>query len=84
MTPVEIVGKFTKPFALAIRLFANMTAGHVVLLALIGLIFTFKSYIVAPAPLAMAVAISETEAIVRPMPVIISTDLRVSSWIPPI
>ena len=37
MTPVEIIGKFTKPFALAIRLFANMTAGHVVLLALIGL-----------------------------------------------
>ncbi len=64
MTPVEIVGKFTKPFALAIRLFANMTAGHVVLLALIGLIFTFKSYIVAPAPLAMAVAISLLEIFV--------------------
>ena len=29
MTPVEIIGKFTKPFALAIRLFANMTAGHI-------------------------------------------------------
>jgi F-type H+-transporting ATPase subunit a len=38
MTPVEIVGKLTKPFALAIRLFANMTAGHVILLAFIGLI----------------------------------------------
>ena len=64
MTPVEIVGKFTKPFALAIRLFANMTAGHVVLLALIGLIFTFQSYIIAPAPLAMAVAISMLELFV--------------------
>ena len=64
MTPVEIVGKITKPFALAIRLFANMIAGHVVLLALIGLIFTFKSYIVAPAPLAMAVAISLLEIFV--------------------
>src|SRR6185437_12997564 len=64
MTPVEIVGKITKPFALAIRLFANMTAGHVVLLALIGLIFTFKSYIVAPAPIAMAVAISLLEIFV--------------------
>lgn len=64
MTPVEIVGKFTKPFALAIRLFANMTAGHVVLLALIGLIFTFQSYIIAPAPLAMAVAISLLEIFV--------------------
>ena len=64
MTPVEIVGKFTKPFALAIRLFANMTAGHVVLLALIGLIFTFQSYIIAPAPLAMAVGISLLELFV--------------------
>src|SRR6266699_4527370 len=35
LTPIEIFGKFTKPIALAIRLFANMVAGHVVLLALI-------------------------------------------------
>ena len=44
MTPVEILGKFTKPFALAMRLFANMTAGHVVVLAFIGLIFAFESW----------------------------------------
>ncbi len=64
MTPVEIAGKFTKPFALAIRLFANMTAGHVVLLALIGLIFTFGSYWVAPAPFLMALAIMLLEIFV--------------------
>jgi F-type H+-transporting ATPase subunit a len=64
MTPVEIIGKFTKPFALAIRLFANMTAGHVVVLALIGLIFTFGSYFVAPAPFMMAVAIMLLEIFV--------------------
>jgi F-type H+-transporting ATPase subunit a len=64
MTPVEIIGKFTKPFALAIRLFANMTAGHVVLLALISLIFTFGSWFVAPAPVAMGVAISMLEIFV--------------------
>jgi F-type H+-transporting ATPase subunit a len=64
MTPVEIIGKFTKPFALAIRLFANMTAGHVVLLALISLIFTFGSWIVLPAPLLMGVAISMLELFV--------------------
>ena len=64
MTPVEIIGKFTKPFALAIRLFANMTAGHVVVLALIGLIFTFGSYFIAPAPFAMAVAIMILELFV--------------------
>lgn len=42
MVPIEIMGIFTKPFALAIRLFANMTAGHVALLALVGIIFYFK------------------------------------------
>ncbi len=39
MMPVEIVGMFTKPFALTVRLFANIAAGHLMLLALIGLIF---------------------------------------------
>ncbi len=43
MIPVEILGLFTKPFALCVRLFANMTAGHLVLLSLIGLIFTFTN-----------------------------------------
>ena len=64
MTPIEIIGKFTKPFALAIRLFANMTAGHVVLLALISLIFTFGSYWVVLPPLLMGVAISMLELFV--------------------
>jgi F-type H+-transporting ATPase subunit a len=41
-----------------------MTAGHVVLLALIGLIFTFKSYFIAPAPVAMSIAISMLELFV--------------------
>jgi F-type H+-transporting ATPase subunit a len=42
MIPIEIISMFVKPFALTIRLFANMTAGHVVLLSLVGLIFFFK------------------------------------------
>lgn len=44
MTPVEIIGKLAKPFALAVRLFANMTAGHFVLLSLLGLIVTYGSF----------------------------------------
>lgn len=40
---VEILGIFTKPFALMIRLFANMTAGHIVILSLISLIFIFET-----------------------------------------
>ena len=64
LTPVELLGKFTKPFALAIRLFANMTAGHVIVLAFIGIIFTFNSWIIAPAPLFMAIGIMVLEVLV--------------------
>ncbi|WP_396204130.1 F0F1 ATP synthase subunit A [Gemmatimonas sp.] len=64
MTPVEIVGKISKPFALTIRLFANMTAGHIVLLALIGLIFAFKNWLITPVPVLMATAISMLELFV--------------------
>jgi F-type H+-transporting ATPase subunit a len=46
MTPIEIIGKLAKPFALAVRLFANMTSGHVLVLALLGLTFLFQSYFV--------------------------------------
>ncbi len=41
MTPVELMSKITKPFALAVRLFANMTAGHMLIFSLMGLIFVF-------------------------------------------
>lgn len=47
MTPVELIGKLAKPFALAVRLFANMTAGHFVLLSLLGLILTYGSFTAA-------------------------------------
>ncbi len=43
MIPIEIIGKLVKPFALCLRLFANMTAGHFVILSLLGLIFLFGS-----------------------------------------
>ncbi|MCG8345833.1 MAG: F0F1 ATP synthase subunit A [Chlorobiales bacterium] len=47
MIPIEVIGLFTKPFALTIRLFANMTAGHIVILSLIFISFIMKSYLVA-------------------------------------
>ena len=47
MTPIEVIGKLVKPFALCLRLFANMTAGHFVILALLGLIFIFANWGVA-------------------------------------
>ncbi len=41
MAPIEVIGKLVKPFALAVRLFGNMTAGHFVILSLLGIIFLF-------------------------------------------
>jgi F-type H+-transporting ATPase subunit a len=73
LTPIEIIGKFTKPFALAIRLFANMTAGHVVLLALISLIFTFGSWFLVPVPVLMGIGISVLELFVAVLQAFIFT-----------
>ncbi|HEX6940010.1 MAG TPA: F0F1 ATP synthase subunit A [Longimicrobiales bacterium] len=67
MTPVEFLGKLTKPFALAIRLFANMTAGHAVVLALTGLAVMASMAGLLPvaiAPVLMATAIMVLELFV--------------------
>ncbi|MCG8342043.1 MAG: F0F1 ATP synthase subunit A [Chlorobiales bacterium] len=47
MIPIEVIGLFAKPFALTVRLFANMTAGHIIILSLIFISFILHSYIVA-------------------------------------
>lgn len=61
---IELVGHIAKPFSLAIRLFANMTAGHIVLLVLLSFIFVFKNLFVATASVLGAVAISCLEILV--------------------
>lgn len=61
---VEFLGLFAKAFALTVRLFANMTAGHIVILSLIGLIFVFKSILVAPISIAFAIFINLLEILV--------------------
>jgi len=48
MIAVELIGMVSKPFALMVRLFANITAGHIIVLSLVALIFIFKSLAVAP------------------------------------
>jgi F-type H+-transporting ATPase subunit a len=63
MIPVEFLGRFTKPFALTVRLFANMVAGHFVILALLGLIFAISVF-VAPVSVALALAIYMLEIFV--------------------
>jgi len=69
MTPVEFLGKLTKPFALMIRLFANMTAGHTLVLSLLGMIFMFANlsigkWAIAGASVGMVTAIMVLELFV--------------------
>jgi F-type H+-transporting ATPase subunit a len=58
LTPVEILGKLAKPFALAIRLMANMTAGKIVIYSLLSLVFVFGSLWYAAFPIVMTVALT--------------------------
>jgi F-type H+-transporting ATPase subunit a len=62
MVPVEVLGLFTKPFALCVRLFANMTAGHVILISLIGLSFVTALFI--PVTLGFSLFINILELLV--------------------
>ena len=64
MIPVELLGLFTKPFALTVRLFANMIAGHVVILFLLGMVFILGSQLVAPVSVAFALGIYLLELLV--------------------
>jgi F-type H+-transporting ATPase subunit a len=75
MVVVELLGLFTKPFALAIRLFANMTAGHIVIYALLGLIFILHTYFVAPVSVAFALFIFFLEILVAVLQAYIFTML---------
>ena len=62
--PVEIIGIFTKPFSLTVRLFVAITAGHIVLLSLLSLAFIFKSVTVGFASTLMVLFISLIELLV--------------------
>jgi F-type H+-transporting ATPase subunit a len=64
MIPVEIIGLFSKPFALMIRLFANITAGHIIVLSLVCLIFIFKSLGVAPVSIVFVIFMNCLELLV--------------------
>ncbi|HPQ09130.1 MAG TPA: F0F1 ATP synthase subunit A [Bacteroidia bacterium] len=64
LIPIEIIGIFTKPFALMIRLFANITAGHIIIISLVGLIFMFKSLYIAPLSVAFGLFIDILETFV--------------------
>ncbi|NJB71528.1 F-type H+-transporting ATPase subunit a [Saonia flava] len=64
LVPIELLGLIIKPFSLLIRLYANMQAGHIVLMSLIGLMFIFKSWLGSPLSFLLAFAISLIEILV--------------------
>lgn len=64
MPVVEFIGVFTKPFSLMIRLFANITAGHIIILSLLSLTFLFKSYAIGVAASVFSTALMCLEVVV--------------------
>jgi len=62
--PIEIIGLLTKHVALAIRLFANMIAGHIVISALLLIVFTFKSFLVGGVTLGGILFVSMLEVLI--------------------
>jgi len=75
LMPIELIGIFTKPISLMIRLFANITAGHIIILALMSLIFIFKSIAVAPISVAFSLFITVIEIVVTAIQAYIFTIL---------
>ena len=75
LMPIEIIGMFVKPISLMIRLFANITAGHVIILALMSLIFVFKTVAIAPVSVAFSLFITIIEVIVTAIQAYIFTIL---------
>jgi F-type H+-transporting ATPase subunit a len=64
MIPIELVGILTKPFSLMVRLFANITAGHIIILSLFSLIFIFESLAIGPVSVAFAIFMNFLELFV--------------------
>ena len=64
LMPIELLGVVIKPFSLLIRLYANMQAGHIVLMSLIGLMFIFNNWLGSSLSFALAFSISIIELLV--------------------
>jgi len=75
LAPIELLGTFIKPFALMIRLYANITAGHIVLMSIIGLMFIFKSWIGSPLSFGLAFVLAILELLIAAIQAYIFTML---------
>jgi F-type H+-transporting ATPase subunit a len=58
LAPIEVLGMFTKPFSLMIRLFANITAGHTVVMGLIAIVFLMKEQLTVGGATAVSLALT--------------------------
>lgn len=75
MIPLEIIGIFTKPFSLTMRLMANITAGHIMILSIISLIFIFKNVALGAVSVPLALFVSILELLVAALQAYIFTIL---------
>lgn len=75
LAPIELFGTFIKPFSLMIRLYANITAGHVVLMSIIGMMFIFKNVVGSSLSFFLAFALSILELLVAALQAYIFTML---------
>ncbi|UKM65617.1 F0F1 ATP synthase subunit A [Flavobacteriaceae bacterium GSB9] len=75
LAPIELLGTFIKPFSLMIRLYANITAGHIVLMSIIGLMFIFKNWLGSSLSFGLAFALSLLELLVAALQAYIFTML---------
>ncbi len=75
LAPIELLGVLIKPFALMIRLYANIMAGHVVLMSIIGLMFIFQNWIGSSLSFFLAFALSLLELLVAALQAYIFTML---------
>ncbi|HPF00221.1 MAG TPA: F0F1 ATP synthase subunit A [Bacteroidales bacterium] len=73
MIPVELIGIISKPFALMVRLFANITAGHIIVLSLISLIFIFQNLGIAPVSVVFVLFMDVLELLVAALQAYIFT-----------
>jgi F-type H+-transporting ATPase subunit a len=75
LAPIELLGTIIKPFSLMIRLYANITAGHIVMMSIIGLMFIFKSWIGSPLSFGLAFGLALLELLVAALQAYIFTML---------
>ncbi len=75
LAPIELLGTIIKPFSLMIRLYANITAGHIVLMSIIGLMFIFKNWLGSSLSFVLAFALSLLELLVAALQAYIFTML---------